>query len=210
MYAYLAFLGVSAMVIATPGPDTAMTIRNTLLGGRAGGISTATGIALGQLIWALATSIGIVALLIASKPVFVAVKYAGAAYLVYLGVLALREALHPSAARAGAGVRHGERRLTPVRAFGQGLVSDLGNPKMAVFFASLLPQFVPAGDAPFSALLLRGCIFALMTFVWLVAYAVVVARVGDFLRRGAAGRILEGLTGAVLVALGLRLAAEQR
>jgi threonine/homoserine/homoserine lactone efflux protein len=210
MYATLAFLGVSAIVIATPGPDTAMTIRNTLLGGRVGGVSTALGIALGQLIWALATSIGIVALLIASEPVFVAVKYAGAAYLVFLGVQALREALHPSAARGGAGVRRGERRLAPIRAFSQGLVSDLGNPKMAVFFASLLPQFVPPGDASFSALLLRGCIFAFMTFGWLVAYAVVVARFGDFLRRCAAGRILEGLTGAVLVTLGLRLAAEQR
>src|SRR5579863_3176149 len=82
MTPFLAFLGVSLIVIVTPGPDTAMTIRNTLVGGRLGGVFTALGIASGQLVWALATSIGIVALLIASAPLFAAVKYAGAAYLV--------------------------------------------------------------------------------------------------------------------------------
>jgi threonine/homoserine/homoserine lactone efflux protein len=82
----LAFLGISALVIMTPGPDTAITIRNTLTGGRAGGLATALGVATGQAIWALATSAGVVALLVASEPLFLAVKYAGAAYLVWLGL----------------------------------------------------------------------------------------------------------------------------
>jgi threonine/homoserine/homoserine lactone efflux protein len=81
---FLAFLGVSILVIATPGPDTALTIRNALLGGRRGGIFTALGVAAGQAVWALATSVGIVALLVASEPVFLAVKLAGAVYLVVL------------------------------------------------------------------------------------------------------------------------------
>ena len=141
MTLFLAFIGVSLLVIVTPGPDTAITIRNTLFGGRSGGLFTALGVACGQAIWALATSVGIVALLIASAPLFLALKYAGAAYLVFLGVQALREALRPTvhtgkAALAG----RPTRRLTPLSAFRQGLVSDLGNPKMAVFFASLLPQ----------------------------------------------------------------------
>ncbi len=101
MSLFLAFLALSIVVIVTPGPDTAMTIRNTLFGGRAGGIFTALGIASGQTIWALATSIGIVALLIASEPLFLAVKYAGAAYLVFLGVQALRAAIRPMAATHG-------------------------------------------------------------------------------------------------------------
>ena len=100
--------------------------------------------------------------------------------------------------------------LTRLRAFRQGVVSDLGNPKMAVFFASLLPQFVPPRGASFSALLLLGCIFALMTFAWLALYAAVVARVGDFLRQGSIRRAVEGLTGLVLVGLGVRLATEHR
>jgi threonine/homoserine/homoserine lactone efflux protein len=210
MYALLAFLGVSFVVIATPGPDTAITIRNTLFGGRAGGVFTALGIAVGQTIWAFATSVGIVALLIASEPVFVAVKYAGAVYLVYLGVQALREAVRPSIPQGAAPTGRGGQNLTRLRAFRQGVVSDLGNPKMAVFFASLLPQFVPPGGASFSALLFRGCIFALMTFAWLALYAAVVAKVGDFLRQGSVRRAVEGLTGLVLVGLGVRLAAEHR
>src|SRR6266446_10522718 len=91
----LAFLGISALVIMTPGPDTAITSRNTLTGGRAGGVATALGVATGQAIWALATSAGIVALLVASEPLFLAVKYAGAAYLVYLGAHSLVAAIRP-------------------------------------------------------------------------------------------------------------------
>ena len=86
----LAFLGISALVIMTPGPDTAITIRNTLTGGRVGGFATALGVATGQAIWALAASAGIVALLVASEPLFLAVKYAGAAYLIWLGFKFLR------------------------------------------------------------------------------------------------------------------------
>ena len=108
---FLAFLGVSLIVIVTPGPDTAVTIRNTLIGGRSGGVATALGIAGGQTIWAFATSIGIVTLLVASAPLFLAVKYAGAAYLAYLGVQALRDAIRPAASRQG-DVR--PRRKSPV------------------------------------------------------------------------------------------------
>lgn len=209
MSALLVFIGVSLIVIVAPGPDTAMTIRNTLLGGRAAGIFTALGISVGLTIWAIATSAGLVALLIASKPVFLAIKYAGAAYLVYLGFQALREAFRSSSSPAAAAPsRPAGPRLSRFRAFRQGLVSDLGNPKIAVFFASLLPQFVPAGGPMFSALLARGVLFALMTFAWLVPYVIAVAKAGDFFRRPAVRRTLEGITGFVLVGLGIRVAAE--
>jgi len=205
----LPFLGVSFIVIATPGPDTAITIRNTLVGGRSGGIFTALGIASGQTIWAIATSAGIAALLIASEPLFLAVKYAGAAYLVYLGGQALCQALRPSS--PGSAAAGGPMRcLSASTAFRQGVISDLSNPKMAIFFPSLLPQFVPSGAATFSAFLLLGAVFALMTFAWLVLYATVVAPAGDFLRRPSWRRTIEGVTGTVLIGLGLRLAAEQR
>jgi threonine/homoserine/homoserine lactone efflux protein len=147
---FLAFLGVSLIVIVTPGPDTAVTIRNTLIGGRSGGVLTALGIASGQMIWAVATSIGIVTLLVASAALFLAVKYAGAAYLAFLGVQALREAVWPTVVSLARDVRprRNKSRLTPLAAFRQGLVSDLGNPKMAIFFASLLPQFIPQAMRP--------------------------------------------------------------
>ena len=211
MALFLAFIGVSIVIITTPGPDTAITIRNTLFGGRSGGIFTALGVSCGLTIWAFATSAGIVALLVASKPLFLAVKYAGAAYLVYLGLQALREAIWPTEHADGAALTSKPvRRLSPPAAFRQGLISDLGNPKIAVFFASLLPQFVPAGAATFSGLLLLGVTFALMTFIWLTLYAAVVAKAGDFLRRPAIRRTIEGVTGTLLIGLGIRIAAEQK
>jgi threonine/homoserine/homoserine lactone efflux protein len=207
---FLAFLGISILVIATPGPDTALTVRNALLGGRRGGVFTALGVAAGQAIWALATSVGIVALLVASEPVFLAVKLAGAAYLVVLGGQALWGALQPGEAMPVGTDGAARRRLTLRLAFRQGVISDLGNPKMAVFFTSLLPQFAPESGATFAALAMLGLIFAILTFSWLALYAVVVATAGDVLRRPRIRRAIEGVTGAVLVALGLRLAAEHR
>jgi RhtB (resistance to homoserine/threonine) family protein len=203
----LAFLGISALVIMTPGPDTAVTIRNTLAGGRAGGVATALGVATGQAIWALATSAGIVALLVASEPLFLAVKYAGAAYLVWLGLQSLRAAFRPA---AGQGAIAAARPPTPGGAFSQGLVSDLSNPKMAAFFTSLLPQFVPPDTASFVGLILLGLLFSLLTLFWLVSYTLAIARVGKVLRRPAIRRALEGITGAALVGLGLKLATENR
>jgi threonine/homoserine/homoserine lactone efflux protein len=207
---FLAFLGISILVIATPGPDTALTIRNTLLGGRQGGVFTALGVAAGQAIWGLATSLGIVALVVASEPVFIAVKLAGAAYLVVLGAQAIGQALRPGTgqvAAAGSGMR---RRLAPSLAFRQGVISDLGNPKMAVFFTSLLPQFAPDGGATVAPLVGLGLVFSLLTFTWLALYAAAVARAGDVLRRPHIRRAIEGVAGTVLVALGIRIAAEHR
>lgn len=208
---FLTFLGVAAIVIMTPGPDTAITIRNTLLGGQSGGVMTAFGIAIGQTIWAAATSVGLVALLIASEPVFMAIKYAGAAYLIYLGVHCLRDAFRRTALEhASETAATSVRPLAALIAFRQGVISDLGNPKMAVFFASLLPQFVPSGQATVSALLALGLVFACMTFGWLAIYAVFIAKLGVWLRRSAVNRWLQGITGTVLIALGVRIAAEQR
>jgi threonine/homoserine/homoserine lactone efflux protein len=201
------FLVVSTVVIVTPGPDTALTIRNTLLGNRRSGIFTALGVITGQASWALATAVGIAALLAASEPAFAAVKLLGAAYLIFLGGQALLAALRH---RPGARAEGSPRRLPAAVAFRQGVVSNLGNPKMAAFFPALLPQFAPGGGASFPALLGLGLLFCSLTLVWLTAYAVAVAKAGDYLRRPNIRRLTEAVTGAVLVALGLRLATERR
>jgi threonine/homoserine/homoserine lactone efflux protein len=206
----ISFAGVSIVVIVTPGPDTALTIRNTLLGGRIGGVATAAGVALGQSVWTLAASAGIAALLVASEPVFVAIRALGAAYLVLLGARALRDAATGRSSALAAGSAEPAARLRPRAALRQGLLSDLGNPKMAVFFTSLLPQFAPRGGGAFGALLLFGFVFCALTFAWLTLYAGVVARAGDLLRRGRIRRALDAITGGVLVALGVRLATERR
>ncbi len=209
MEAAAAFLGISALVIVTPGQDTVLTIRNTLLGGRAGGTFTAVGVALGQATWTLAASAGITALLLASEPAFAAVRLAGAAFLVYLGVRALLAAIRGGGAPHAAAAGHAKR-LTPAAALRQGLLSNLGNPKMAVFFTSLLPQFVPAGPAAFLNLLLLGLVFCGMTLAWLSVYAFAVARAGDVLGRPTIRRALDGVAGVVLVVFGVRLASQQR
>jgi threonine/homoserine/homoserine lactone efflux protein len=189
------FLVLAAAVICTPGPDTALTIRNTLGGGRANGVRTAAGVALGQAAWTLSAAAGIAALIAASHPLFVAIRLAGAAYLVYLGLQTLR----------GRGASGKLPLALGGSGFRQGLVSNLGNPKMAIFFASLLPQFAGSG---FASLLAFGLLFSLLTLTWLSAYAVAVARAGRVLARPRLRRALDVVTGTALAAFGLRLAAE--
>jgi threonine/homoserine/homoserine lactone efflux protein len=208
----LAFLGVSAVVICTPGPDTALTIRNALAGGRRAGVATAAGVATGQAVWTVATSVGIAELIQASEPAFLVMKAAGAAYLILLGLQSLLKALwstrHPDpAVGAGADKRSGWMR--PGRGLRQGVISNLANPKMAAFFLSLLPQFASAegGAGPVLAL---GLVFCLMTFAWLALYSVVVDRARVVLRRARVRRALDGLSGLVLIGFGTRLALQQR
>jgi threonine/homoserine/homoserine lactone efflux protein len=195
-----AFLAVATVVIVTPGQDTVLTIRNTLSGGRRGGALTALGVSAGQAVWTLAASAGVAAVIAASEPAFLALRLAGAAYLVYLGLQSLRAAFR--------GVRHEpEVRAGRPAPFRQGLLSNLGNPKMAVFFTSLLPQF---GASSFWSLLALGATFCLMTLAWLTAYATAVAKAGDVLRRPKIRRAIDAIVGAVLVAFGIRLASDSR
>jgi threonine/homoserine/homoserine lactone efflux protein len=206
---FLVFLGVAVVVIITPGPDTAMTVRNALLGGRVAGIFTALGIATGQTMWALAASAGLVALVVASQPLFVAVKYAGAAYLMFLGVEALIGALRPGALAACGRDTGLATRLTKSSAYRQGILSNLANPKMALFFASILPQFASDGSSFIAGPALLGLTFSFLTFVWLAGYAIAVAAAGRSMRPKLR-RTIEALSGTILIALGLRIAMERR
>jgi threonine/homoserine/homoserine lactone efflux protein len=197
-----AFLGVSLLVIVTPGQDTALTIRNTLAGGRRGGTFTAVGVVSGQVTWALAASAGVSALLLASRPVFSALRLAGAAYLVLLGLQALVSAVRSHSTQATVAPA---RPLSGRTAFRQGILSNLGNAKMAVFFTSLLPQF----GTTFWTMFPLGLCFAALTLAWLAAYAATVARARALLRRPHVRRVLDAVTGLALVAFGARLATER-
>jgi threonine/homoserine/homoserine lactone efflux protein len=200
----LGFIGVALVVIITPGQDTALVIRNTLSGGRRAGFLTSLGIAAGQQGWTLVAAIGLTALLIASEPVFLAIRLFGAAYLVWLGAHSLWAALrgHGRETRSAGGTR------SPGRWFRQGAISNLSNPKMAILFTSLMPPFLPPGVPPFAGFLMLGAMFSAMTVLWLAGYALVVERAGDRLRRGPLRRALDAITGAILVALGIRVATE--
>jgi threonine/homoserine/homoserine lactone efflux protein len=198
-----AFVGVAVVVIVTPGPDTALTIRNALAGGRRSGVASALGVATGQALWTFLTSFGLAALLVASQPAFVGLRIVGALYLVALGLQSLVAAWRHLASLAVRGPQ-----LGPRTAYRRGLLSNLGNPKMALFFTSLLPQFAPR-HASFIHLSALGLLFCGMTLVWLSAYAVVVTRLGDIVRRSRVRRTLDAVTGTVLVAFGARLATER-
>ena len=136
------FVLVSAVVIASPGPDTALVVRNALFGGRRLALATSVGVSFGLAAWSLAAAVGVAAVLRRSEPAFTALKLVGALYLAWLGFQALRLAWsgrepEPAAALSDpAGARRGVR---------QGFLSNLSNPKIAVFFTSFLPQFAPAG-----------------------------------------------------------------
>ena len=209
MAAFPAFVGVVVILVITPGQDTVLTIRNALAGGRAGGICTALGVAAGQSAWTLAASAGIVTLISASAPLFTAIRLAGIAYLVLLGARGLHAALKGRDHRDGSDLGPGPPdKQAPAIAFRQGLLSNLGNPKMALFFTSLLPQFLPGGRPSLSTLLQLGLLFCTLTLVWLTGYSLLIARVGNVVRRPAVRRALEAVSGATLVALGLRLVAE--
>jgi threonine/homoserine/homoserine lactone efflux protein len=190
----IAFLLVAVVVVVSPGPDFALTVRNTLARGRGAGVGTAAGVVTGQLVWEAATVAGLAALLIASRPAFLALRLIGAAYLIWLGVEALR------AAYLGASLR--EQRAHGTKPFVQGLASNLGNPKMAVFFTSLLPQF---GESA-GSLVAHSALFSSLTLLWLAF----VVRAGALLRVPSLRRALDAITGVVLVAFGLRLATERR
>jgi threonine/homoserine/homoserine lactone efflux protein len=189
----LEFLGVATLTIVTPGQDTALTIRNTLIGGRRSGVLTAAGVCAGQCVWAIATSVGLAAVLVATEVGFQTLRWFGAAYLVFLGLQSLARAL-----RRAHGDRVARQTSAQARPYRQGLISNLGNPKMAIFFPSLLPQFASS----FGGLLSLGFLFVAMTFCWLSA----VAYAGHVLRRPKLRRAFDAVVGVLLVAFGVRQA----
>lgn len=184
----LAFLVVAIVVIVSPGPDFALTVHSTVARGRRAGLATSLGVVSGQLLWGAATAAGLVALLVASRPTFTALRFAGAAYLVWLGIQALRGSAHRPVLRRGTGFR-------------QGFLSNAGNPKMAIFFTSLLPQF----GSSLGMLLAHCALFSSLTLLWLA----LVVRAGSALRIPRVRRALDYVTGVVLIGFGGALATRR-
>ena len=202
----LAFAAVAALLTITPGADMALVTRSALTGGGSGALATTLGILTGTMAWALASALGVAALLAASATAFTVLKLAGGAYLVFLGIQAIWRTRH-GAASSDMGAA-GE----PIAdsAFRQGLVTNLLNPKIAVFYTTLLPQFIVPGDPVLLKSVLLAGIHNLMGLVWLTGYATLVTRAGDVLRRPRVKRALDRVTGGVLIALGVRLTIEKR
>jgi threonine/homoserine/homoserine lactone efflux protein len=200
----VAFIGIATVVVVVPGPDMALVARNVIRHGRAAGYATSIGICVGTLGWALAAGLGVATLLAASAAAFTALKLAGVAYLIYLGITSFRG--HDALATDGGTDRPG---LPHHRAFLQGLLSALLNPKLGVFFLTLLPQFIGPGDpVALRALQLAG-IFDLIGIAWLLTYTTMLGAIGAALSRPGPQRAMRYLTGTVLVGLGARVALER-
>jgi RhtB (resistance to homoserine/threonine) family protein len=205
----LVFIGVAAIVIVIPGPDTAVVTKNVLIHGRRTGVGTSLGVSAGLSLWTIAAAVGLASLVRASEVAFTVLKLVGALYLVWLGIQALRAARHESAAEHPAR-RSGGSAMGARGGFRQGFLSDLANPKIGIFFTSLLPQFVSAGRPVLLPFLVLGAIFVAMTVVWLLAYTLAAARAAQTLMRPGVKAALDRVTGVVLIGLGLRLAVERR
>lgn len=213
--AALAFAAVAALVTITPGLDTVLVVRTTVSSGRRAGYLAGIGVGTGCLLWAVASAAGLTAVLAASRAAFEALRLAGAGYLLWLGVRALWDAHRAAratitaatAATAGApadGPPPG--RMSAATAFRQGLITNLLNPKVGVFYLSLLPQFVPHDAPVFWTSLLFAAVHdaeGLMWFAFIVLTAGAARRV---LARPSVGRAVQRLTGIAFIGFGIRLA----
>jgi threonine/homoserine/homoserine lactone efflux protein len=201
----LAFIGVAALLIVSPGPDMAVVTKNALVHGRRGVLLTTSGIALALVIWVSATAVGVSALLRTSSEVLFGLKIVGACYLAYLGVRTLLE----SRAQPG-DMLAGTPPAAPAHAvFRQGFLSAISNPKLGVFFVTFLPQFVLPGQAALPRLLELGVTFAVLGWLWLNVYGLSVTRLRDVIMSSGVRRWMQRVTGVVLLGFGARLALER-
>lgn len=204
----LAFALVAALMTVSPGADTFLVVRNALRGGRRDGFLTVLGISSGLYFHALLSALGVSAVLAHSAGAFLALKVAGAAYLAWLGIQSLRAGLGRVPAAPPGDVAPAA--VPPLRSYREGLLTNLLNPKVIVFYLALLPQFVGPGDPVLARSLLLAAIHCALGILWLGFVAWAVDRSRRFFLKPELRRVLDCLCGTVLVALGLRLAFAQR
>jgi threonine/homoserine/homoserine lactone efflux protein len=192
----IAFALAAIVLILLPGPDTMIMLRAIAVSGRTGGLRTAAGIVTGLGFWIASASIGLAALLRASEVGFTVLRIAGAAYLLTLGVQALRGRGAP------------DRRGLLGTGYAAGLACNLFNPKVGVFFVTFLPGFVPAGASVATTSALFGAVFLALTAIYFTVMLLAVERLSAWLRDDVVRRRIEKLSGVVLIGFSVRLATE--
>lgn len=206
-----AFLLVATLLAVTPGADTLLVVRNVLGRGRQAGLATIGGIAGGCFVHAVLSAVGVSLILVRSAEAFQLLKWGGAAYLIVLGVQSIRGWWRTDdpgpAAPPG---RSDPSRAGRLRSFAEGLLTNVLNPKVGLFYLAFLPQFIRPGDAVFARSLLLGALHVGIGVVWLSLLSLSVARIRPLVESRLWRARLEGASGAVLIALGIRLAAERR
>jgi threonine/homoserine/homoserine lactone efflux protein len=205
--AYGTFLAFAIVLILVPGPDFAVVTKNALAAGRWRGGWAAAGVACSNAVQGVAAAAGLGVVIVRVQPLFEAVKWAGAAYLVYLGVQSLRSAARgqypPLDARGG----WPRTRGTALAGWRQGFLSNITNPKVLVFYLAVLPQFLPA-KAGAAVLLAFALSHAVLSLGYLLLLTVALQRARRILERRRVRRVLDATTGAALLGFGARLVAE--
>jgi RhtB (resistance to homoserine/threonine) family protein len=208
-----AFLVLSAALTVTPGADMALVTRNTLSSGRLSAFFTTLGISAGIAAHALMWAVGLSAIISRSVTLYEAVKLVGAGYLIFLGV---RSLIWPNVNAHGRPVASGpttgaqNERGSHLRSFSQGLLTNVLNPKVALFYLTFLPQFIAPTDPVVEKALMLAGIHILLGIIWLTLYAYLLDRLSEVFMRPIVRRRIERVTGALLVALGVRLVWERR
>jgi threonine/homoserine/homoserine lactone efflux protein len=204
---YWLFVATAILLVITPGQDTFFILGRSLSSGRSAGIAAALGISAGSVIHTFAAALGLSALLATSPYAFMVVKFAGAAYLIYIGIRAL---ITRSNGLPGSDTGVGDDGRWS--AFRQGIVSNLLNPKVALFFLALMPQFIQASSPhKVGAFLVLGLSFVALGVAWCLVLAIAAANLrGAFLRRPSMANVLNKIAGAMFIALGLKLATSRQ
>ena len=208
---YVAFAGIAAVLTITPGADMALVAKNVFMRGKKGSFATIAGICSGLFVHATASALGLSAILAKSARAFEVVKWIGAAYLFYLGMMALRRAMRgvsstplekPSSPQ--------QQRIGWWGGFAEGLFTNLLNPKVALFYLTFLPQFIAPGDPVLRVSLFLASLHVAMGLVWLSIYGSALHKLNAAMTRSGVRRTIEAVTGGLLMALGLRLAFAKR
>ncbi|MGH7334794.1 MAG: LysE family translocator [Candidatus Rokuibacteriota bacterium] len=208
----VAFTVIAGLLTMAPGADTMLVIRNVMARGRRAGLLTTVGACCGLFIHATLSALGLSLILVRSATAFEIIKMIGAGYLIWLGIQSLRQALLRGPSGKIEVVTDAEARVTPAegrQSFVEGLLSNILNPKVAVFYLAFLPQFMNPGDWVFGKSMLLAGIHWIEGVVWLSTVALFVARLRSWISQPRVRRSIEATTGAILIAFGVRLAIER-
>ncbi|MEK4737593.1 MULTISPECIES: LysE family translocator [Bacillus] len=198
---------MSICLIILPGPDTAMATKNTLIAGKIGGVKTVFGTCVALLIHTLAAVIGLSALIVKSALLFSIFKYVGAVYLVYIGIKALLAVRNTEDLNTNDVPINNDNKHTSC--FRQGFLTNLLNPKIAVFFLTFLPQFLNPNHNTFIQLLVMGLTYLILTVIWFAFYIFLIDKISAFMKKPKTQRYIQGITGIVLIGFGIKLAFER-
>jgi threonine/homoserine/homoserine lactone efflux protein len=205
-----AFTLAAALATVTPGLDTALVLRTATVEGRRRALMAAFGIGCGVLTWGSAAALGLAELFRVSAVAYEIVRWAGAAYLVYLGgrmLLRPRVEFAPSESRSVSGEGGGSSRIPGIEWFVRGLLTNLLNPKVGIFYVSFLPQFIPAdSSSPRGLMLLFAAIHAVEGILWFTMITFATDRIAPVLRRPRFVKLLDQAMGTLFIGFGVRLA----